>query len=180
MKRKKSEYQKRLELFFLSPRYSENSYIKLYSHNYPDEDRHAYSPLYRLRRELYKLKNRKQWLSAMLIPSIIIEGLVRYIYSPFPDKFEQRNYIEKFIKKYLKFQGIENVLIRLYRNAQEHNFAFLFTRVFRKGRTNREFKSISSYLHKTYKYKVKEKFEPPLLYNGILIIILAMLLHAIH
>jgi hypothetical protein len=26
----------------------------------------------------------------------------------------------------------------------------------------------------------KEKFEPPLLYNGILLIILAMLLHAIH
>jgi len=153
---RQEEFDKREKLFFCNPTYSGNEYYKLHRKYYPDEEPPAYSPLYRLRRELRSLYNLKKWLSAMLIPSIIVEGLVRYIYNPHPEK-DMKQFIERFVRENFSLSGIEVLLTRLYRNAQEHNFSFLLTRVHKNIKRDKQaFRKITYYLNHNLNIKKTE------------------------
>ena len=146
MSNEKSEFDKREELFFYNPEKDEDDYDRLYRVYYPGDEPPARSPLYRLRRELWGHYKNNRWISAMLFPSIITEGLVKYIFSPVEGE-TIKVHVEEFIKKYFEFSMVELRLTRLYRNAQEHNFGFLIERAKRNDpHTGEAFKDIMNQL----------------------------------
>lgn len=137
----KSEFNKRLALFFFDPQFDEDAYYKKYRQYYPGEEPPAYSPLYRLRKEMQFLVDKEMWLSAMLLPSIIIEGLVTNIFK-YSSIGQSKSAYDQFYKKYFNFRGLEGAITRLYRNAQEHNFGMPLIRANKKGRGEIEFQKL--------------------------------------
>lgn len=139
------ELKKRLSLFFCDPTIPEDDYYLLYRAYYPGEEPPAYSPLYRLRRELYYHRLENRWFSAMLLPGIIIEGIIKNILHSDVQK-PPRELFDEFYSKYFNTQGMEGAILRLYRNAQEHNFGLLINRVPRTGDQSQYFEPLKQHI----------------------------------
>lgn len=137
-----AELESRLRCFFYDPIYPEDDYYKVYRSEYPNEEPPAYSPLYRLRRELKSHYEQNKWYSGTLVASIIFEGLVKNIIVP---NASREDYEFQFVR-YFHVQGLEHTIIQLYRNSQVHDFGLLLTRVPKKGKQSWAFKPLVDFL----------------------------------
>ena len=132
----------RLELFFFDPTRSQDDYDNSFRSYFPNQKTVARSPLYELRRELRECVERQKWLPAVLIADIIIGGLVFNITAKEAgSKVAEEDY-RSFYKTFCGIGDAEGFFIRLLRNARQHNFGLLISRLYRKDRKSDKFKTI--------------------------------------
>jgi hypothetical protein len=144
------ELDKKLQLYFFDPKKDEEKYSQLF-YKLSDQNTYVgYAPLYLLRRhilalsgKLFKYNELKQpiyhvpYFSAVLLANISITGLIELTncYNPAAPKKDQYDFTG-FYEKYFGKNEIQLVGLRLLRNALEHNYFQLFTRVYKNNKNN--------------------------------------------
>ena len=132
----------RLELFFFDPIKPQGDYCNSFKDYFPNQKTVVRSPLYELRRELRECVERQKWLPAVLIADIIVGGLVFNITWNQAGAYPKENDYDFFYKKFCNFNRNEGYFIRLLRNARQHNFGFLISRLYRKDKKSDKLKTI--------------------------------------
>lgn len=134
---------KRLDLFFFDPTRSHDDYNIEYTRLFP-KDLPGYAPLYELRAQILDLRGKQQWLPAMLLADITVEGLVLNITAEDAGLRTKESDFEEFYETYFNFANDEGFLVRMYRNARTHNFAQFLGRVDNGHRSQKQFSDLKS------------------------------------
>lgn len=147
-------FNEKLKLYFFNPEKEEEEYHAEYK-KLTDDNIVAYSPLYLLRRQMLFLSGiitgirkdiyHKTYLSAIIISSIVITGLVELIFDK--EKITQEEY-KQFYEKYFGVNVAQMIGLRILRNGLEHNNFQLYSRVYKNNKygTKKQFDEMINYL----------------------------------
>lgn len=141
-----SEVKSRLELLFFDPSKSQADYDTLFKQLLPNSHQIAHSPLYQLRNDMVFCMKNDKWLPAILLADIIVDGLVCYITAQKADKEVSDKDYSFFYEQFCGFSRNEGFFIRLLRNARQHNFGFLSSRVYPEGKSRKNFNKLKKIL----------------------------------
>lgn len=142
-----SEIEKRIELLFFNPLKSRDEYIEKFTRYYPNNTHYAYSPLYDLQAQIVELDRKEMWFPVVLLLNILVEGVAANILTT--NKVVEG--VNIFYERYTTLTKLENVLLREYRNAREHNFSQFIGRLKQEPRKINQFNILHESLPETEK-----------------------------